>query len=100
MQARTQVVSTAATINQLYSLVEQETKATHAQLAATTALLQQHSSSRAPVDDTPIEPGPGQVEAQAMLGAETAQVKELERSIAAAEVRRRNKMSLVAAVDP
>lgn len=39
-----------------------------------------------PVDDTPVEPGPGQTEAQTMVEDETAEAKELERTIAAAEV--------------
>lgn len=86
LQARTNLSSTSASISQLYSLVDQATAATNAQLAATTAILQQHASNMTPVDDTPVEPGRGQVEAQAMVEAETADAKELERNIAAAEV--------------
>eukprot|EP00878_Enallax_costatus_P034510 GHUV01038269.1.p1 GENE.GHUV01038269.1~~GHUV01038269.1.p1 ORF type:complete len:322 (+),score=120.82 GHUV01038269.1:87-1052(+) len=84
-QARANLASTSASISQLYGLVEQATAATTAQLAATTNLLQQHASRRTPADNTSAEPGPGLVEAQAMLEAETTQTKELEQSIAAAE---------------
>uniref|UniRef100_A0A383VZ47 Uncharacterized protein n=1 Tax=Tetradesmus obliquus TaxID=3088 RepID=A0A383VZ47_TETOB len=84
-QARAKLGSTAASISQLYGLVEQTTAATASQLEATSAVLQQAASSSRPAEDAAAEPGPEQAEAQALVEAEAAEAKELERSIAAAE---------------
>ncbi|WIA38008.1 hypothetical protein OEZ86_001379 [Tetradesmus obliquus] len=84
-QARAKLGSTAGSISQLYGLVEQTTAATASQLEATSAVLQQAASSSKPAEDAAAEPGPEQAEAQALVEAEAAEAKELERSIAAAE---------------
>ncbi|KAF6252087.1 hypothetical protein COO60DRAFT_559993 [Scenedesmus sp. NREL 46B-D3] len=83
-QARAKLGSTAASISQLYGLVEQTTAATGSQLEATSAVLQQAASSR-PAEEAAAEPGPEQAQAQALVEAEAATAKELERCIAAAE---------------
>lgn len=60
-QARANFASTAASISQLYGLVEQTTAATTAQLEATAGVLQQAANSRPAAEQKPLEPGLDQV---------------------------------------